>query len=285
MTLTGKIAFASGRSVDFDIWSMNLANGELKQITCGNNYNDFPRWSPDGSKIVFVSVEDDMIPSISVMNADGREKKRLTNKIYCQSPSWSADGSKILFTANAADPNEIEVCTISASGGKPEILFTRAGIESEPSWAPDGKAVVFAATALTKEGLSDRNADIWEYDLVGRNFRQLTNHPSKDYGPAYSPDGKKIAFISHRNQQNEAKYNAALKQIAGHVASGDISAVNEAILAIQKLEADGDVYVMNRDGSGVKQLTRDSKSDRGVCWSPCGKYLNVYFYFDRRPRI
>src|SRR5438105_15960937 len=105
MSLTGKIVFASGRATDFDIWSLELATGKLLQLTSGDHFNEYPRWSPDGGRIVFISAQEDLIPSVWVMDAEGGNRRKHTEKIHCQYPSWSPDGRKIVFTANALDPN------------------------------------------------------------------------------------------------------------------------------------------------------------------------------------
>ena len=274
MTPTGKIVFASGRSTDFDIWSLDLSSGTLSQLTRGYNYNEFPRWSPDGSQIVYLSAQEDLIPSVWVMNADGSNKRRLTTKFHCRFPSWAPDGRRILFTANASDPNELDVCEIAATGGEIKTLFKRGGIESDPTWSPDGKAILFSAESQDGQfGPSDRNTEIFEFNVSTHQFKSLTSHPSKDYGPVCSPDGTKIAFISHRNRTTEEEYREKQAAIAEQVQKGDMRAVNEAIRDLHALESDGDVYVMNRDGSGVKQLSDDSKADQSVSWSPCGQYL------------
>ena len=269
MTLTGTILFASGRSTDFDIWSLHLPSRKLVQLTQGANYNDSPRCSPNGAQIVYISVLEDSIPSLWVMDVDGHNKRQLTKGIYCQHPSWSPDGTKILFTGNAADPSEIEVCEIAVTGGKPVPLFKRSGIESHPSWSPDGRTILFAALADGKTS----NSDIFEYSPSNKTFKQLASHPLKDYGPKYSPDGKKIAFISHRNETTEEQHRTLLETAAKQVASGDMKALNDSIRALQAIESDGDIFTMNRDGSDLQQITHNSKADQHVSWSPCGKYL------------
>ena len=56
--LTGKVVFSSGKHGDFDIFTLDLATDELRQLTTGGFKNDCPKWSPDGSKVVFVSNAD-----------------------------------------------------------------------------------------------------------------------------------------------------------------------------------------------------------------------------------
>ena len=274
MAINGKVVFASGASADFDIWRLNLDNGELKQLTYGNDFNIFPRWSPDGSKIVYISTQDDQVPSIWVMHANGDRKTKLTSNIYCQFPSWSPDGSSIIFTGNAQDPNEIEVCSIALDGSPAKRLFKYKGIEETPSYSPDGKKIIFSAQTHGKAGSHpNRDSDIVEYSLAEKEFKVLCTHPAKDYSPVYSPDGSKVAFISHRKEKTAEQYHEKYLKFRELITNGSNMEARNAIRDMRKFESDGDIFIMNSDGSSIKQLTTSSSLDNGVCWSPCGNYL------------
>ena len=69
MALSGRIVFSSGRAVDFDIWSLDLDSGRLTQLTKGDNWNDYPRWSPDGSKVAYISSTIGSPPALWTMDA------------------------------------------------------------------------------------------------------------------------------------------------------------------------------------------------------------------------
>ena len=274
MKLQGKIVFSSGRGTDYDIWCVNLENGELQQLTTGQDLNEFPRWSPDGKRVAFISTGDDLIRSLHVMNADGSGRKRLTDKVHCQYPSWSPDGKSIFFTANAADPNEIDICRYSFDAGKYEVVLRREGEESAPSCSPDGRKLIFAAPTDDKAAaFAHRDTEIWELDVASKSLTKLFNHPAKDFDPVYSPDGTKVAFISQRNERSEEEYSAKLAEIKGALDARDRKSVDKAISDLRKFEGDTDVYVANRDGSNLRKLTTNEGADLGVRWSPCGNYL------------
>src|SRR5262245_53830640 len=98
--LSGKILFTSGNSGDTDLWRLDLASGELKQLTFGNWRNAKGRWSPDGQRIVYVSSK--LGPSdLWVMDAGGKNEQRLTsdNRWY-DHPDWSPDGTRIVCCSN-----------------------------------------------------------------------------------------------------------------------------------------------------------------------------------------
>ena len=97
----------------------------------------------------------------------------------------------------------------------------------------------------------DGNGEIYVMDAAGGNLRRLTNHPDWDIFPAWSPDGKQIAFMSSRD---------------GHVDEQHGSPIYE-------------IYVMDADGTNQHNLTNDPHDDRHPSWSPDGK--RIVFETDR----
>ncbi len=274
MSLTGIIAFSSGWSCDFDIWSLDLQTGQLAQLTTSEDVNDMPVFSPKGDEIAFIRTGADMIPSLCVMNSKGGSLKRLTTDLYCNHPSWSPDGSKILFTANKTSGDEIDLCVCDRSSGRIDVVFSKSGIEREPSFSPDGNKIVYAAPPKSSESTQEiHTTDIWLYDLNTKKDTLLCSHPARDYGPVFSPDGTSIAFVSHRNERSSDAYSSALSKIQNTIENGDMASIDKAIEEIQALEQDSDIYVMNADGTEIRQLTSNPGADVGACWSPCGKYL------------
>ena len=98
----------------------------------------------------------------------------------------------------------------------------------------------------------DRNDEIYVMDDDGKNQRNLTNHPSDDYAPSWSPDGTRIVFMSDRD---------------GHVPKGDVLPTFE-------------IYVMDADGGNQQNLTNDPSHDMYPAWSPDGKRIAFTSYRD-----
>jgi len=188
MELSGTLVFSSGKQGDYDIFSLDLAKRSVWQLTEGGEcWNDFPRWSPDGSKILFLSnrlgTQD-----IWIMNQDGSDQAPVTQPgKWHGSPDWAPDGRSIIFCANY-DGN-INIYTMNLDGTGLQQITNYAEADYTPSFSPDGKRIVFVSKRAG-------SPDIWTCDRQGGGLGQLTHFEGRDYSPAFSPDGKKILFVS-----------------------------------------------------------------------------------------
>ena len=211
----------------------------VRRLTGGRAVDYFPSWSPDGSRLVFVSNRDGD-DELYVMRADGSQLRQLThNKAVDTTPAWSPDGRSIAFASNQAG-GEHKLYVVRASGGTPRRLLggRRTVFDIAPAWSPNGKLIAFASN---RAGYF--NSDIWVVGSDGRGLRRLTrtagseSKPGDEGTPAWSPDGRSIAFATNRDLQQE-------------------------------------IYVMSADGSGVRRLTRAPlRDDILPRWSPDGKTI------------
>jgi len=156
MTLSGKVVFSSGKTGDFDIWTLNLVTKELEQLTTGTYWNDQPKWSPDGKEIVFVTNRIDGIPELWLMNEFGGDQRPLTESgKFHSSPVWSPDGKTIAFSANYNNSDEIEIWSKKSDGsGNVELVFQSPGMETDLTWSPDGSKILFSSPR-------DTHLNIW----------------------------------------------------------------------------------------------------------------------------
>lgn len=144
---------ADGWSLVFElgnsIWAYNRIFGNSARLT--NLTGDTrPRYSPDGSRIVFQSGRDGQ-SEIYVMNADGTGQTRLTNNPASDTaPAWSPDGSKILFTTLRDDPNKPALYLMNADGGNP----TKVTDGSDGAWRP----IPIAPVIFTEENTTNAAA-------------------------------------------------------------------------------------------------------------------------------
>ena len=139
-----RIAFASDRSGDLEIYVMNTDGSNVVQLTDSAGRDTSPDWSPDGSQIAFRSNRSGD-PEVFVMNADGSDVRQLTNSPeFDGSPSWSPDGSQIAFDSKR-DGN-FEIYVMNADGSDPVNLSQSPGTDDEfPDW---GGSQVFDGSAI-----------------------------------------------------------------------------------------------------------------------------------------
>jgi Tol biopolymer transport system component len=216
----------------FDIFVVNAdGTGEVQLTDAPGNDHQLD-WSPDGSKIVFVSERGDFGEQtnneIFVMNADGSGQTQLTDTpgTHEQDPTWSPDGGQIAFARGGLSGNAIVVMDGDGSNQTPlTAAFGRA-----PRWSPDGSRIVFVRRIPNTESGRD---EIFVMNADGSNQTRLTDNSSEDNDPAWFPDGSRIVFRSLRDGNSE-------------------------------------IYVMNADGSGQTNLTTDPGFDGDFELSPDG---------------
>ena len=142
----GKIAFISDRDGDWEIHVMDADGSNQTRLTnnvgvvltrglpSGSIQESGPSWSPDGSKILFISDQDGDT-EIYVMDADGSNQAKLTdNEVADWQPSWSPDGSSIAFNSNR-DGNW-EIYAMNADGSNQIRLTNNLADCYYPSWVP-----------------------------------------------------------------------------------------------------------------------------------------------------
>ena len=152
----GRIVFASDQGEDLDIWTVNSDGSGRTRLTDSRSSDQYPSWSPDGSKIAFSSDRDGIldVPEIYVMNADGTNQTRLTdNRSEDEFPKWSPDGGRIVF-ASARDGN-FEIYVMNADGKNQVRLTNEPTTDLSPSFSPDGSKILFPFLPRALNGFVD----------------------------------------------------------------------------------------------------------------------------------
>lgn len=163
----GKLALTlSMGGENTDIYLIDPSDGKkIQRLTDHWAIDTSPTWSPDCSKIAFVSGRS-ASPQIYVMNADGSNQKRLTYKgTYNTTPDWSPKGDRIAFTSRD-ERNVFDIFTVDLDGNI-ERLTQDQGNNEDPSFSPDGRYLVFT---------SDRNGGdrLWLMTADGGYQRVIT---------------------------------------------------------------------------------------------------------------
>ena len=214
------IAFSSKGN----IYTMNTDGTNLIKLIQGSN----PSWSPDGTKIAFVSGRDDN-KEIYVMNADGKNLKNLTLHLdYDTCPTWAPDGTKIAFWSRQV-AGEIQMLSdifvMDADGtNRTNITQNPRASNRTPSWSLDGNKIAFAALSnVDRVEPWNANLDIFVMNADGTNPIRLTEDARINWFPSWSPDGKRIAFERPTHEDDPTTT---------------------------------DIYLINADGTGLVNLTQ-----------------------------
>ena len=233
-----KIAFASDRDGNFEIYVMDADGRNQQRLTRHGDDDWEPSWSPDGKRIAFTSSEDkdsheDVAgkrPHIYVMDADGKNRRKLTKNPFAEwHPSWSPDGKHIAFTGVANRGAHRHVYAVDAEGKNLRRLTPLDHGGWDPSWSPDGKRIAFVAGA----------SQIYVINTDGSNRQQLTNNRDWNFSPSWSPDGERIAFVYDEKRDWE----------------------------------NYEIYVMDADGKNQRRLTRNPAHDWHPSWFPDGERI------------
>ena len=227
-----------------NIWVVDTDGGEPRRFTTGQKRDTSPRWSPDGTRLAFISErEPKKRGQLYVMPADGGEPEKLTDiKRGVASPVWSPDGTRIAFTSRTGgweEPEDeeekrkskparvIEVMKYKMNGegfvydrrnhifvvpadgsGEPRQITDGDWHDNNPEWSPDGRLIAFVS-ARHEDRDYDNAADVFVVPADGGEARRVTDTAGPASLPEFSPDGRSIAYLGHRHL-NEAARNLRL---------------------------------------------------------------------------
>ena len=165
---------------------------EIVPLTGITGSQNWPSFSPDGSQVTFALNYDSNNKGNGLYTAlvGGDKLLHLTDGPGDCCPAWSPDGQAVAFSRNSEEG--FDIYTVSPLGGTPHKLYARAPVTKPVvAWSPDGKLLAFSE--VNPEG----RPAITLLSLADHSTRRLTSPPEEhfDAGPAFSPDGKRIAFV------------------------------------------------------------------------------------------
>ena len=282
----GQIAFASDRTGLPQIFVVNWDGTELAQLTNQSNGACQPAWSPDGSRLVFISPchgRGDFADgtysdsSLFVMNADGTDIKQLTNVPGADfDPDWSPDGRKIAFTSIRDGNKQIYTLDVDSLAVS-RLTKTDVNVEtSQPAWSPDGQEIAYLVKRVGAY-------QVWVMSSTGQDNVQLARSGQGlwDFQPAWSADGNVIVF-SQRYAANSSARPWLMSIQYGD--GGTASRLSNFPTPIEDVEfspdgkwlvAEGrdntgnrDIYTMTITGADRTRLTNDPGVDFDPAWRP-----------------
>jgi len=285
----GRIAFVSNRTGDLDVFTIRPDGTGLTQVTGDDHHDQHPYWSPDGKRI-FLSTS---VPAggrlrydIRVVGADGSGLETVFGDGRVNSyASLSPDGTEVLFDRWMDDEGENgEIFVLELASGSLRRLTDNEGIyDGYPTWTPDGRVIWSSDETGTFQ--------LYAMDRDGRNRVQLTFGAGDHRRANVARDGTKLVF----NRELEGSIVVEQLPLAEGpelVAAGPPERVTRFAAAYPAWSPDGErivyqsdalggweLFVMNADGSGVRQLTRSPSDDVHPAWSPDGE--RIAFSSDR----
>ena len=244
-----RIVFATVRFDNYEIYAMD-ADGENQENVSNHPLDDMdPDWSPDGTKIAFISNRHGGVYQIYVMDADGSNQIRLTDgPREKREPDWSPDGTKIAFTISDGIPH----IDVMDSDGNNRVRFEHEA--NEPVWSPDGSKIAFVSWKDNKHEIVVTGAD-------GKGLEKVTH----GHNPSFSPDGSRIAFYEgHEGFRHvhvidtDGKNRVRLTHNLGHHSHPTWSPDGEAIAYMVYKNVfflGAKIHLMTADGRHLKRLS------------------------------
>ena len=211
---TMRIAFASDRSGNFDIYTMNAQGADVKRLTSDPLPERDPAWSPDGKQIAFTRQDhvSDWFGDIYVMNADGSNQRLL---VRGGGPRFSPDGRQIAYHG-LADENidlgnppgiPLSIWVINVDGTDKRRITDRG---SDPTWTPDGRTIVYG-------GVTGPIVNVWKINVAqGSKREQMYIDPIFACMPDVSPNGRQVAYITAIPEEGQSS-SIALKLVVADV--------------------------------------------------------------------
>ncbi|MCB0103346.1 MAG: TolB family protein, partial [Anaerolineales bacterium] len=146
-----RLAFASDRDGDWDLYVMDLKSGEIKQVTNSFQYDSSPSWSPDGQWLAFETYVNDNL-EVGVVNVDTGEIVPLTqHPASDHSPAWAPDGRHVAFISNRGGDSDVWLANLDLAGDEryTNLSNTPFASENNPLWNYNGSQLLWSSISQT----------------------------------------------------------------------------------------------------------------------------------------
>jgi dipeptidyl aminopeptidase/acylaminoacyl peptidase len=189
-------AAAAATPARTQLWTVNAEGGTPRRVTNLANGVSNCSWSPDSARFACLTRTG---PSDSLNTGPDKSDVR----------HYSHSSYKFNDTG-WFDDKRTHVCVIdAATGASRQITEGDDWNDTDPVWSPDGQRIAFVSDRTGKEFDHGRDSDVWTIPAAGGRLTKISTSPGRDGGPAWSPDGKSIAFVSAAGEDDPAQVYVA----------------------------------------------------------------------------
>jgi Tol biopolymer transport system component len=281
--INGKIVFKSDRTAGVGLYTIT-PGGTATKIPGTSGGDDQAAWSPDGSRIAFMSASASNY-EVTVMNANGTGRRQITATPFAEEePTWSPDGSRIAFAGK--DPNnntatDLEIWVINADGtGLTQLTNTSNDVrDTDPAWSPNGDRIAFLSEGRPEQ----TNSDIYVMDTNPAtddavNLTDDTTTPVYQYNdedPSWSPDGTQIAYSTIGDVWKMDSSTGANKTNLTDGSGGGARPAwspdgSRIVYRRAEVPASGgnNIWVMDANGANKTPVDTTPRTDQNPDWQP-----------------
>ena len=222
------IIFESNRDGHWQIYSMDI-DGKNQQRLINSPYNDRrPTWNPFSNMILFESDRNG-VSDLFTYNLDTKELKKVPIPLKGNKTYGQfAPNGKELMFNYKVADNNFNIYMVALNGKRLKTIVNNAYANMYPRFSPSGDAILYFSGKHTNR----KNNEVYARNMYNRDEARLTRSPNNSYFAAYSNSGSKIAYVTSTQE--------------GH----------------------SEIYIMNKDGKGVRQITFNNQTNILPNWSP-----------------
>jgi len=282
--IAGELVFMSDRDGDWDIYRLD-AVGELHNLTTESDGHDYyPFFTFDGEHIgMFSATNSGVTPARVDVNGSGYETQRVFDAMLTVladgqtdwDPVWSPGGDRVAWTKLVLGlPPQVDLFVADVNGDNRIQLTDDAALDGIHAWSPDGTQLIYESDA--DGGLNNT----YVVTIADRQITRLTDHAIDDYAPFWSTDGSRILVIfSFAKQERDGVLEMHVMDADGgdlrpldadEVFTGDLTTApdGETVAYVSNESGYWHIYLMDADGSNVRQITDGDSNNLYPAWRP-----------------